>query len=62
MHHTLEVLGAVEGLLLLEQPYIASYGNATNVLAVCTNQISVHAIARDEMRLTDQGTEYPRCW
>jgi hypothetical protein len=37
MHHTLEVLGAVEGLLLLEQPYIASYGNATNVLAVCTN-------------------------
>jgi hypothetical protein len=47
MHHTLEILGAVEGLLLLKQPYIASYGNATDVLAVCTNQISVRVVVHN---------------
>jgi hypothetical protein len=39
--HALEVLGAVECLLLLEEEDIASYGNAANGLTVCTAKRSV---------------------
>ena len=34
MHHSLQVLGSVERLLLLEEPDIAGKGKATNRLAV----------------------------
>jgi hypothetical protein len=51
MNHTLEVLGAVEGLLLLEQPNIAGDWDATNVLAVRTVLRSVHILHSPKKRL-----------
>jgi hypothetical protein len=41
MYHTLKNLRSVEGLLLLEQPNIASNWNASDVLAVCAVPPSV---------------------
>jgi hypothetical protein len=45
MDHALEVLGTVEGLLLLEQPDIAGNWDAANVLAVRTTSCQTSFIA-----------------
>jgi hypothetical protein len=38
MYHSLQVLGTIESLLLLEEKYIARYGYATDGLAVCSTR------------------------
>jgi hypothetical protein len=38
MYHSLQVLGTIESLLLLEEKNIARYGYATDGLAVCSTR------------------------
>lgn len=64
MYHTLELLRAIEVLLLLKQVNIASYRDAPNGLAMCPSRVSARHenLSKNIEQLTDREREGPRCW
>jgi hypothetical protein len=62
MHHALKNLRSVEGLLLLEQPYIAGNRDASDVLTVRAVRPSVNRFNPLQDTHTGPGTECPHYW
>ena len=59
---TLESLGPIERLLLLQQECVTDQRKPTDGLAVCSVERLVGVMGVESGRLTDQAMGSPRCW